>query len=126
MRLLVDTHVLLWYLEGDKKLSTTYRRLISDPENEKFVSVGSLWEIAIKSSLNKLSLSNSLKDIIEYIETRGIILLSISPRHTIEVSTLPFHHRDPFDRILIAQSRIEELPIITDDRMFADYEVELA
>lgn len=125
MRLLIDTHILLWHLEGDEKLSVSRRQLISDLKNDKFISIGSLWEIAIKISLNKLSLSYSLKEIISYIESRDITLLPISSEHLIEISTMSLHHRDPFDRLLVAQAKVENLAIRTSDESFGSYEVEV-
>jgi PIN domain nuclease of toxin-antitoxin system len=107
MRFLTDTHILLWYLEGDKALSAERHELIEDLSNEVFVSIVSLWEMAIKISLNKLAYSYSLDEIIENLESRNIYILPMSPKDTIKVSTLPFHHRDPFDRMIIVQSQLE-------------------
>ncbi len=125
MRLLIDTHILLWHLEGDEKLSVSRRQLITDLKNDKFISIGSLWEIAIKLGLNKLSLSYSLKEIISYIESRDIILLPISSEHLIEISTMSLHHRDPFDRLFVAQAKVEDLAIMTNDESFDSYGVKV-
>ena len=125
MRLLIDTHILIWFLEGNKSLSKSRRQIIANPQNEIFVSIASLWEMAIKISLGKLTLAKSLADVIKQIGVEDIELLPISPEHTLQVSTLPFHHRDPFDRIIIAQSQIENLAVMTDDKDFADYGVKI-
>ena len=126
MRLLLDTHILIWFLEGNRSLSQTRRRLIADAQNEIFVSIASLWEMAIKISLNKLTLARPLADVVKQIAAEDIEILSIAPEHILQVSTLPFHlHRDPFDRIIIAQSQIENLTVVTDDTDFAKYGIKL-
>ncbi len=111
MQLLIDTHILIWFFEGNKLLSKSRRQIIANPQNEIFVSIASLWEMAIKISLGKLTLAKSLADVIKQIGVEDIELLPISPEHTLQVSTLPFHHRDPFDRIIIAQSQIKNLAV---------------
>ncbi len=90
-----------------------------------FVSIASLWELAIKISIGKLTLAKSLADVIKQIAAVDIEILQISPEHTLQVSTLPFHHRDPFDRMIIAQSQIENLAVMTDDDDFADYGIKI-
>jgi len=104
MQLLIDTHVLIWFLEGNKSLSKPHRQIISDSQNDVLVSIASLWEIAVKISLGKLTLAKSLADVIKQIAVENIEVLPILPAHALQVSTLPFHHRDPFDRIIVAQS----------------------
>jgi PIN domain nuclease of toxin-antitoxin system len=121
-RLLVDTHVLLWWLTNDTSLSTTARSDIADPENEPLVSVASLWEIAIKRSLGMLSAPDDLPD---RIANEGFSWLSVSAGHAWEVRRLPMHHRDPFDRVLVAQALIERLPVITADPRFQPYGVDV-
>lgn len=125
MQLLIDTHVLIWFLEGNKSLSKPHRQIISDPQNDVFVSIASLWEIAVKISLGKLTLACLLADVIKQIAAQNIDILPISPQHVLQVSTLPFHHRDPFDRIIIAQSQIENLPVVTNDIEFSYYGIKL-
>jgi PIN domain nuclease of toxin-antitoxin system len=125
MRFLLDTHILLWFLEGNKLLAKSRRQIIANPQNDVFVSVASLWEMAIKISLGKLTLVQPLADVIRQIAVEDIIILPILPEHTLQVLTLPFHHRDPFDRIIIAQSQIENLPVVTGDREFSDYAVKV-
>ncbi len=125
MRLLIDTHILIWFLEGNKLLPKSRRQIIANPQNDMFVSIASLWELAIKISIGKLTLAKSLADVIKQIAAVDIEILQISPEHTLQVSTLPFHHRDPFDRMIIAQSQIENLAVMTDDDDFADYGIKI-
>lgn len=123
VRVLLDTHVLVWYLEGNANLSRPQRELIVKAETEVFVSTASLWEIAIKTSIGKLKITRSLTDILQQLSFQSIDILHIAPGHVLQVATLPFHHRDPFDRMIIAQSKVEFLPIITLDKEFAAYGV---
>ena len=125
MQLLIDTHILIWFLEGNNLLPKSKQQIISNSQNEIFVSIASIWEIAIKISVGKLNLANPLTDIIKQIAIEDIEILPISTEHTLQVSTMPFHHRDPFDRIIIAQSQVENLPIITDDSEFKNYLVKI-
>ncbi|HEX8396936.1 MAG TPA: type II toxin-antitoxin system VapC family toxin [Pyrinomonadaceae bacterium] len=125
MRLLIDTHVLIWFLEGNKSLSKPHRQIISDSQNDVLVSIASLWEIAVKISLGKLTLAKPLADVIKQIAVENIEVLPILPAHALHVSTLPFHHRDPFDRIIVAQSQVENLPIVTNDIEFSHYGIKL-
>jgi len=125
MRILIDTHVLLWHLEGDEQLSPDRRSLITDPANVIFVSIASFWEVAIKSSLGKLSLSKSISEIFAEVDSSATSLLAIEPSHTLQVSSLPFHHKDPFDRMIIAQAIAEDLALVSNDVNFAAYGVEL-
>jgi PIN domain nuclease of toxin-antitoxin system len=121
-RLLVDTHVLLWWLTDDRSLSETAREEIGDPANEPLVSVASLWEIAIKRSLGKLSAPDDLRD---RIGTEGFSWLALGADHAWEVRRLPMHHRDPFDRLLVAQALLERLAIVTADPHFQAYGVDV-
>jgi PIN domain nuclease of toxin-antitoxin system len=116
MRLLADTHSFLWFAEGSPRLSVTARRLIDDPANDVFLSVVSLWEIAIKVSLQKLFLQEPFETFIpqQLVDAR-ITLLNISVPHLNVVVKLPHHHRDPFDRMLVAQAQVEQLPIVSAD-----------
>ncbi len=125
MRILIDTHILIWHLEGDEQLSPDRRLLITDPENVIFVSIASFWEVAIKSSLGKLSLSRSISEIFAEVDSSATSLLAIEPSHTLQVSSLPFHHKDPFDRMIIAQALVEDLSLVSNDVNFATYGVEL-
>jgi PIN domain nuclease of toxin-antitoxin system len=122
MKLLLDTHVFLWFIMGSALLSAETRALIEDEKNRKFISVASLWEIAIKSSIGKLSLSAPFDQLIpQQLSLNGFELLPIEVFHLAAVTTLPFHHRDPFDRLLIAQALAENMPIVSSDPAFNTY-----
>ncbi len=122
MKLLLDTHVFLWFIMGSPHLSAEARALIEDEKNRKFISVASLWEIAIKSSIGKLSLSAAFDQLIpQQLRLNGFELLPIEIAHLATVTTLPFHHRDPFDRLLIAQAMTEQMPIVSSDSAFDAY-----
>jgi len=122
MKLLLDTHVFLWFIMGSALLSADTRALIEDEKNRKFISVASLWEIAIKSSIGKLSLSAPFDQLIpQQLSLNGFELLQIEISHLAAVTTLPFHHRDPFDRLLIAQALAENMPIVSSDSAFDVY-----
>ena len=125
MRILLDTHVLIWYLEGNTSLQPKHRQFILNPSNQVFVSTASLWEIAIKVSLGQLKTSGSLTEVIAQLERQSIKILTISPGHALQVSVLPFHHRDPFDRMLIAQAHVEFMSLISYDPSFRAYAVKL-
>ena len=125
MRILVDTHVVLWYLEGNQSLSKPRRQAIVDVRNDIFVSMASLWEISIKISIGKLKISRPISDILLQFANQGISVLPIMPGHIMQVATLPFHHRDPFDRMLIAQSQVEFLSIMTNENIFGAYGIRL-
>ena len=125
MQLLIDTHILIWFLEGNNVLSTQRQKLLTASQNEVFVSIASLWELSIKISLGKITLSKSLFQIIQQLGVENIEILPISPQHVLQVETMPFHHRDPFDRIIIAQAQIEGLTLMSDDSEFVNYSVNL-
>ena len=122
MNYLLDTHTFLWFINDDASLSFTAKTRIEDPENTIYLSVASIWEMAIKVSLDKLELPSPFTDFIDdQLDKNTITLLKIKTAHTGIVATLPFHHRDPFDRLIIAQSKIEDMPIIGQDATFDDY-----
>lgn len=121
MRLLLDTHIALWAISDDPKLSGSARALITAPENEIVVSAASLWEIAIKHSLGRSNMPVSAADALKWFRESGYRLLAISPEHTVAVESLPLLHADPFDRILIAQSLHEPLRLLTHDALMARY-----
>jgi PIN domain nuclease of toxin-antitoxin system len=124
MNLLLDTHTLLWFVWDDPKLSATARALIVDPANRKFVSVASCWEIAIKTSISKLSLGEPARTFLpREINRNNFDLLPITLDHATAVEGLPFHHRDPFDRLLIAQAVAEPLPLVSGDAVLDSYGV---
>jgi len=120
-RLLVDTHALLWWLIDDAGLSQTARQALSDPANDVLVSTASVWEIAIKRALGKLSAPDDLP---EHIEEQGFGWLPVQAEHAWRVGDLPPHHRDPFDRLLVAQSLVERIPVVSADARFAAYGVD--
>jgi len=124
MNLLLDTHAWLWFVLGDSQLSDSARNHIADPVNINFISPASYWEISIKIGLGKYTLTADYQQFMRRaIIGNGFRVLHISPRHTERVSTLPFHHRDPFDRLLIAQAIVHDMPIVTEDGDFASYGV---
>lgn len=125
MRILLDTNILLWLLEGSPQLTSSQLQEINNNDNTVFVSIGSIWEIAIKTSLKKLSISYSVTEIIDRLRQLDLTLLPILPEHLVTISTLPFHHRDPFDRLFISQAVTENLIILTSDKIFSNYDVEL-
>lgn len=120
-RLLVDTHALLWWLSDDPGLSATAREAVADPANDVFVSTASIWEIAIKRALGKLSAPDDLP---AHIEAEGFGWLPVNAEHAWHVQELPPHHRDPFDRLLVAQSLVEQMPIISADLRLRAYGVD--
>lgn len=125
MRLLLDTHSFLWFIEGSANLSPTARIVIEDPDNQPFLSMASLWEMAIKLSLGKLTLGEPFNTFVpQQMHLNGIRLLPIELAHVSAVATLPFLHRDPFDRLLIAQSIVERIPLVTADSSFSLYPVQ--
>lgn len=122
MRLLLDTHALYWYIEGDPQLSATAGTLIQDASNEILVSPASYWEIAIKVSLGKWKLNRPYEDFIDIALKRyGFQVLPILPSHTARVIGLPFHHRDPFDRLLAAQALTEGISVVSNDSALDAY-----
>ena len=123
-RLLLDTHVFLKWINDDPKLTAAARRAIADINNECYLSIASCWEMAIKSSLGKLKLARAIEQFVpEQLAANGFTLLNLELRHTAKVEKLPFHHRDPFDRLLIAQALTEKIAIVSADRVFSNYGV---
>ena len=126
MRLLLDSHTLLWFCEGNAGLSSSARAAIEAPGNKKYVSHATAWEIAIKASLGKLTLSIPYEDLFPgALLANGFLPLPQDFRHYRELLTLPFHHRDPFDRLIIAQARVERLTLVSKDPHFTPYDVPL-
>jgi len=124
VRLLLDTHAFLWWVAGSRELSRKARSAIGSGRNECLVSVASAWEIAIKISLGRLRIDGSLdRFLAEQIAANAFQPLPIDLKHAARVATLPFHHRDPFDRLLAAQALAEDLTLVTDDPAFARYGV---
>lgn len=123
MNYLPDTHVLLWALSGDSKLSEKASKVISDPSNRISISIVSFWEIAIKCSIHKLSLNYSIEEIFEEVEKLGWTVSPISQAAIVSLSALPFHHKDPFDRLILAEAIEKGESIITTDASFVQYQV---
>ena len=121
-RLLVDTHALLWWLADDPGLSATAREALAEPANDVLVSTASVWEIAIKRALGKLSAPDDLPS---HIEAAGFGWLPVQAAHAWQVRDLPPHHRDPFDRLLVAQSLVEQLPVVSADARLRAYGVDV-
>jgi PIN domain nuclease of toxin-antitoxin system len=122
--LLLDTHAFLWFLAGDARLRPSARRHIEESGSDVLLSMASVWEMAIKVSLRKLELADPLGEVVDRIAKEcGVALLGISKDHAIRVATLPWHHRDPFDRLLVAQALENDLTVLTDDRAFDSYGV---
>ena len=122
MRLLLDTHTFLWWINNDPLLSDSARDAITTERNECFLSLASCWELAIKASIGKLRLTKPVERFIpEELTANDFQLLSIDFRHIAKVETLPFHHRDPFDRLLVAQVLTEKMSIISADTVLSAY-----
>jgi PIN domain nuclease of toxin-antitoxin system len=124
MRLLLDTHAFIWADDEPEKLSPAAKASCEDPANELMLSVASVWEMQLKIMLGKLALRNPLRSVIEdWIQQNMIVILPVSVEHIFHLDTLSTHHKDPFDRLLIAQARSEGLTIVTQDRAFALYNI---
>jgi PIN domain nuclease of toxin-antitoxin system len=123
---LLDTHTFIWFINGDSQLSDNARRMIEKADASNYVSIASIWEIAIKISLGKLQLNTAFTEIKIQIDANNFIILPVELEHTLLLATLPFHHRDPFDRIIIAQAIQNDLTIISKDPYFRPYEAKLA
>ena len=123
--ILVDTHAFLWFVFDDRRLSTQAGQVLADPAQNKVLSMASLWEVAVKVSIGKLSLGMSFSDFTDAsVTSRELQVLTIGLPHLTEYAQLPLHHRDPFDRVLIAQAKVEELPVLTSDERFSAYGIE--
>ena len=126
MRLLLDTHAFLWWIFDDPRLSPSARTLIADPPAEILFSVVSAWEIAIKSRTGRLDLPVDVPAFIhDQVRRNRFTVLPIELRHALHVHALPERHRDPFDRLLVAQAQVEAVPMLSRDAQLGAYEVEL-
>lgn len=124
--MIIDTHVLLWWLESSPRLSRRVTRILTEGDETMFWSVASSWEVAIKVSSGRLVLPRPYAELVDkVIPGEGLDLLQISNAHLLQVAALPHHHHDPFDRMLIAQAIVERLPVITADPSFEDYDVKI-
>ena len=126
MRYLIDTHAFIWFITNDDRLGKRAYEEISNIENEVVLSIASLWEMAIKASLGKLELGKPFRALIpRELVANEIGLLSIAPKHLSVLADLPFHHRDPFDRLIIAQAIIEGIPVVSRDGDFPKYPIQI-
>jgi PIN domain nuclease of toxin-antitoxin system len=124
MRLLLDSHTFLWWVKDDHSLKRRARAAIADVDNECFLSHASIWEMAIKASLGKLKLPSTIERfVVEHCETNSFHLLPITLAHIASVEDLPLHHRDPFDRLLVAQARYEAMTLVSRDASLKAYGV---
>jgi len=125
MRALLDTHTFLWWIDNDRRLSMRVRTLMGEGSTVLFFSAASGWEIAIKARLGKLQLPGNLAPFLtDHLVRNHVTILSIHLSHTLHVYTLPTLHRDPFDRLLVAQSQLEQLPMLTADPLIRQYSVQ--
>jgi PIN domain nuclease of toxin-antitoxin system len=126
MKLLLDTHAFMWWHSDPEYIPKNTLTLLQDPDNEVILSVVSLWEMQIKIQLGKLTLRDDLELMLKIQqEQNNISLISVTLPHILELKTLPLHHKDPFDRILIAQSKVENATLISRDSVFKNYECSL-
>ena len=123
MKLLLDTHALIWFSQADNNLSQTAKSAITNPENACFVSIVSFWEMAIKIKTGKLKLKFSLEDLKNLAMQNDIKILPITFAHILPITTMDLYHSDPFDRLLIAQAICENMAIISKDEKFSYYDV---
>lgn len=124
MKLLLDTHTFIWFIEGNSKLSDKAKALIEASDNQRFLSVASLWEMTIKKSLGKLELGMDMQTLIdEHIYQNAIEILPINTSAFFMLQDLPFHHKDPFDRLLISQGLADDLVLLSIDEHFASYPI---
>ena len=124
MNLLLDTHAFLWFSEDNPRLTHHAKSLIEDSGNNCFISMASIWEMAIKISLGKLTVKNGFLNLRDDIQNHGFDILPIEFRHTVALTSMSFFHRDPFDRLLIAQSIVENFSIVTNEEIFEKYSIE--
>jgi PIN domain nuclease of toxin-antitoxin system len=124
MKTLLDTHALLWLITGDPRLSNKAKEIFMDQENDLFFSAAAFWEICIKMSLGKLSLQPGWQDVIrDEMDANSVHWLAIEMAHCAVLPELPFYHRDPFDRMLVAQAMVENMQILSRDNRLSDYEI---
>ncbi|MBF0572187.1 MAG: type II toxin-antitoxin system VapC family toxin [Desulfamplus sp.] len=122
MRFLLDTHTFLWFINGHSSLSDYAREQIENIENIRLLSIASLWEMAIKVSIGKLKIGLTFKELYKlHVKGNAVEILEIAPEHLDILKTLPFHHKDPFDRLIISQSIAENIPVLSCDELFDYY-----
>lgn len=126
MRILLDTQCWLWWFAAPSRLRPKDRALIAEPRNEILLSAASCWEMAIKTALGKLILPEPIEEFVpKRISSQGMRVLPVLMEHALRVASLPPHHSDPFDRLLVAQAQVEDIPILTADRQLAKYEIKV-
>lgn len=125
MDILLDTHSFMWFVNGHPSLTEKAKEVIESTDNQRFLSVASLWEMAIKINIGKLSLSEPYHLVKQQIINNNIELLPIEFEHTLQLVSLPLHHRDPFDRLIIAQAMSETMAVVTKDENFKHYPIEI-
>lgn len=122
MKILLDTHVFVWWITDQPTLSSKARKILEKGSNRLYLSIASAWEMAIKISLEKLVISEPLDSFLtDQLNQNAIEVLPIQLSHALRVSSLPFYHRDPFDRLLVAQSQMEGIPLLSNDRSLKKY-----
>jgi PIN domain nuclease of toxin-antitoxin system len=125
MKVLLDTHAVLWFVFDDSQLTATARALIEDPDNDVVLSIASVWEMAIKAGMGRLPLVQPIEEFVPtQLRSTDIVLLPISPEHALGVASRPYHHRDPFDRMLVSQCLVEGIPIISIDEVLDAYGID--
>jgi PIN domain nuclease of toxin-antitoxin system len=124
MKLLLDTHTVIWFINKNARLPRRIRDMLDDDFNDVYVSVVSLWEISIKSRLGKLDFDHSLPDTARLLRSKGFQFLAVHPNHVYCLNTLKLHHKDPFDRMLIAQSLAENFSLVSNEEVFDLYDVQ--
>ncbi len=125
MNLLLDTHALIWFINGDRQLSKRAQLAIEAAENRKFVSIASLWEMSIKVSLGRLKFSMGFQNFLALIEENGFEMMPIGFEHYLMLSKLEYWHRDPFDRLLVAQCLCDQVTLVSKDEAMKPYKVSL-
>lgn len=126
MKILLDTHVFLWIVADDPRLTRQYRSYFEDPANELFLSVASCWEVVIKTALKRLQLPSPVTDyLVKQLDTNQVALLGIRPAHLKELETLPLRHKDPFDRMILSQARSESMSLLTKDKAMRGYKARI-
>lgn len=121
MRLMLDTHVLLWWLQDNARLGPRARGFIADPANQIMISVATPWEISVKHRIGKMD--NSGAAVLDTLVEQGMTMIDLSPAHLRVLEAMPLHHRDPFDHLIIAQALAEQAIVVTDDAKFSEYGV---
>ena len=126
MKLLLDTHAFIWWFDAPEKLSPKASALLADSDNDLVLSVASIWEMQIKIQLGKLKFTVPLRELVEsQKQTNGLQILPVELEHVLALDALPTHHKDPFDRLLMAQANIEDAFLISGDLVFSSYPVKL-